>query len=188
MPLPTRSACSAEASPGGQISKAGATVRLERTVDSEGVVACDGAAVEGSPLERPRLGGVASDMMLVDGAEAGKVAVAPGLAPVMLGCAVLLPVVLAAVAVAAAAPMLGGLAGEDEVGKGIAPEVALSGVPGGGGGGPVVVVATVEGEVEGVLVAVVEDADCARAEPASPRRTAAASVRVPSFTAIAAPR
>src|SRR5579859_1856688 len=148
MPLPTRSACSAAASPGGQIRMSRGVLAPDTSrcmLFPVGVVA---AAVEGSRFDRSRAGSGVSDMILVAGASLGKVALAPGLAPVMVGCAVVPPVAFAAVAVAAAAPVLCALTGGATLGNGTAPEVAAGEAPGGGGVGPLVVVAIVEGEVE----------------------------------------
>ena len=181
MPLPTRSACSALASPGGQISMAGGgSAPLAALV---WVVVAVGAPAEGSTAERSRLGGVVSVMMFADGLDIGNAASGATLPP---------PVVeVVDVAVEPVALALGGLAGvlalgdEDTLGNGIAPDVAAGEAPGGGGGGPVVVVATVDGEVDGVTVA--EDVDCAVAGPESPASSTAASASLPGPTAISAP-
>src|SRR5947207_14741424 len=136
MPLPIRSACSALASPGGQISMAGGSAVLL----AARVVPVDPPG-EGSTAERSILGGVVSVMMFADGLDIGKAASGATLPP---------PVVeVVDVAVEPVALALGGLAGvlalgdEDTLGNGIAPDVAAGEAPGGGGGGPVVVVATV---------------------------------------------
>jgi len=180
MPLPTRSACSALASPGGQISMAGGgSAPLAALV---WVVVAVGAPAEGSTAERSILGGVVSVMMFADGLDIGNAASGATLPPPMVE---VVDVVVEPVALA-----LGELAGvlapgDEALGNGIAPDVAAGEVPGGGGGGPVVVVATVDGEVDGVTVA--EDVDCAVAGPESPASSTAASASLPGPTAISAP-
>ena len=95
-------------------------------------------------------------MMSVGATGVGKIALGPGLDPALGAVAVVdaaeLDVPVLVVPVVA-------VLGADEDGKGIAPEVALKGVPGGAGGGPVVVVAIVEGEVEVVVSAALDGAD-----------------------------
>src|SRR5262249_49869190 len=156
-------ASSAEASPGGQISRAGAAALVEMPVARETPIGPAGALVEGARIES-RLGSVTSDMIFVTAAEIANVALGAGASPVVLD-----PVVLVVVVVVV------GLVGADKLGKGIAPEVAVGAVPGGGGGGPVVVVARVEGDVEVVPVVAVEVEDCASVGLANATRTAAAS-------------
>ncbi len=186
MPLPTRSACSALASPGGQISMAGGVAVVLAAAVPVVVV---GAPAEGSTAERSRLGGVVSVMMFADGLDIGNAASGATLPP---------PVVeVVDVAVEPVALALGGLTGvlapgdEAALGNGIAPDVATGEVPGGDGGGPVVVVATVDGEVDGVTAEDVddgvEDVDCAIAGPASPTISADASASLPDAIAISAP-
>jgi hypothetical protein len=136
-----------------------------------------GAGVEGvNKLERARLGGVTIDMMVVNAEETAKVALGPGLSPVVLGVVAAVEGVVLALA---------GLAVAEALGNGTAPEVVSGELPGGGGGGPVVVVATVEGDVEGGLALV--DAACPKAVLASPRKAAAASASLAIVSAIAAP-
>jgi hypothetical protein len=186
MPLPTSSACSDAASPGGQTRTSRGTAALvtsRGSVFPPGVVA---AAVDGNRLERLRLVGVANAMMSVAAVFAGNVALGPGEIPVITG--VVVPVVdvgFAALVVVVAGPTIA-----EVFGSWIAPEVASGDAPGAGGAGPVAVVAMVDGEVEVVpLVADVdvEDADCASAALAVPIRTAAAKPSVISLNAIAAP-
>lgn len=191
MPLPTRSACSAEASLGGQMSWAGAAGRVEPLAAGETASVALGPIVGGSETERSTLGGVTIDMMSVGAGTSAvvNVALGPGATPVTLGVAVpfVLVPALPLVAVAVVAVVMAGAV--DKLGKVIAPDVAAGEVPGGGGGGPVVVVAMVEGEVElgVVLVEEVDDADCASAGPTSAKRIAAARARPPDLSAIAAP-
>jgi len=189
MPLPTRSACSALASPGGQISMAGGVAVVLAAAVPVVVV---GAPAEGSTAERSRLGGVVSVMMFADGLDIGNAASGATLPPVLDWEVEVVDVAVEPVALA-----LGGLTGvlapgdEAALGNGIAPDVATGEVPGGDGGGPVVVVATVDGEVDGVTAEDVddgvEDVDCAIAGPASPTISADASASLPDAIAISAP-
>ena len=179
MSLPTRSACSAAASPGGQISRAGTVDLIAPNVPIVPVGRVGpsdpaGRVVAGVARERSTLGGVASIMMFAGAGGIENVALGPGESPVVLEVVDVVVVVV-------------GVGEVEVVGSGIAPEVASGGVPGGGGGGPVTVVAMVEGEVEVVPVVAVDDADCASAALACPRRIAAASVRAPRVNAIAEP-
>ena len=189
MPLPTRSASSAESSPGGQISRDGdvgppvplvAVVPLGRLGPSDP----EGAIVDGVARERSTLGGVTSIMMFAGAEGVENVALGPGESPLVLDVAALLPPVEAELVDGVVA-----MVGVDPVelpGSGIAPEIASGEVPGGGGGGPVIVVAMVDGEVEVVPVVAV-DADCASAALTCPRRMASASVKAPRVNAISEP-
>jgi hypothetical protein len=194
MPLPTRRASSAPASPGGQISKAGAgAIAVLLAVVMAVPVVAVGAPAEGSTAERSTLGGTESDMMFVEGVDIGKAAGGATLeAPVLdweIEVVDVEPVVAVkpvALALVAAADVLA-LEAADALGNGIAPEVAAGWAPGASGGGPVVVVAMVDGDVDVVAVADVEDVDCASAGPASPTTSAAVSASLPGATAISAP-
>ena len=133
---------------------------------------------EGCTLERLRPGGVASDMMLVEGlsganAAGGAMLTAPELVAVIV--VVVAPVATALVAVVVEVVLGAGVV----VGMGIAPEIAAGWVPGGDGGGAAVVVEDVEVVVEVVVV-------CANAEPAAPASSAAARVRVAGLSVICA--
>lgn len=168
MPLPTSIACSAAAWPGGQSSTSRALAVMSRTsVFPTGVV---GDVLEGSRVERSRLGGVTSDMMSVAELSVAKVALGPSATPVTTGVVAVLPLVVG-VAVEAVVET----AGAAMLGSGTAPEVASGAAPGGGGAGPVVVVAMVEGDVEGVPVVAVDAADCPSAVLAKPSNMAAAA-------------
>jgi hypothetical protein len=183
MPLPTRRASSALASPGGQINMVGAgAIVLLAVVVAVPVVAM-GVPTEGSTAERSTLGGTESDMMFVEGVDIGKAAGGATLAAPVLDWEIeVVAVEPVALALGAAADVLA-LEAADALGNGIAPEVAAGWAPGGGGGGPVVVVAMVDGDVD---VVAVEDVDCASAGPASPM-TSAASASLPGPIAISAP-
>ena len=200
MSVPTKSAISALPPPGAQRKKAGA-VRPLLAGDAVAAVpvpavpvpivpevavvpvpivpvpvVLESARAEGWMLETLTLGGVASDMMLVEGfsgknADGGATLTAPELVAVVV--VAVEPVATALVAVGVEVVLgAGGV-----VGKGIAPEIDAGWVPGGDGGRVAVVVVDVVVDVE-------VDADCASAGLAAPRSSAVASARLARFSAI----
>ena len=175
MSVPTKSASSALAPPGGQTRKVGVIAVVGVNAVAAAPVEVDVPAVAGSPLERLRPGGVASDMILVEGlsgenAEGGAMLTAPELVAVVV--VAVEPVATALVAVGVEV-VLGVV-----VGKGIAPETDAGCVPGGCGGAAVV--------VEDVALVVVVAAVCASAELALPASSAAVRASAPGLIAICA--